>query len=197
MDMILTLYNTVTKKEKTLKLPEVALSFTLGSFCLVKELPQKVITRKVESEYGFDFEPSLDIDLLNNTLLKIQVLTVRDYNKLIPIWKVQEKKDIYGLINTLKFFGHIERIDKTSTDKKIIASLVNFALFGDELALELESQLTPNNINALIHAGLRCGIIKEGDTDFFICDNYVFEQSVINSAETLEILPFDKRGGDV
>ena len=195
MDMTLTLYNTVTKKEKTLNLPEVALAYTLGDFCSVKDLYRNVITLEVESEFGFEWENTLDIELLNNTLLKLQNLKVKDYNRFILIWKVQEKKDLYGLINTLKFYEHIEIINKTTIDKRNIANLVNYALFGDELAWQLETQLTPNNINALIHAALRCGIIKENDTDFFICDNYVFEQSIIQSVETLEKLPFDRKAG--
>lgn len=191
----LDLFHIHSGKEMKLQLPTHHLESCVKGYCSVEELHKQVLSLEMESDFEFTDTEFVNIPLLNKTLLKIKDLSSRDFSRFFRIWKVQDEKDLFTLINTLNYFDNYEIIDKTKTDKKTIANLVSYALFGCDLAWELESQLTPNNVNALIHAGLKSGILKETDTDFYVYDNYVLEQNVIQSAETLEKLPLDRKAG--
>ena len=189
----LKLYNIQTNKEMELDLPVFPLQDALGDFCSVEELHNQVLTLEIESGIGFEDDEFVDIDLLNHTLLEIFSLEPRDMLKWTKIWDIQEEKNLYTLVNVLRFFDNYEIIDKTQTDKRTIANLVSYALFGCDLAWELESQLSYNNINALIHVGLKSGILKETQNDFYIYDNDVLQKNTIQSAEILEILPYQRQ----
>lgn len=191
----LDLFHIHSGEEMKLQLPTRNLESCVKNYCSVEELHKQVLSLEMESDFEFTDTEFVNIPLLNQTLLKIKDLSSRDFSRFIRIWEVQDEKDLFTLINTLNYFDNYEIIDKTKTDRKTIANLVSYALFGCDLAWELESQLTPSNVNALIHAGLKSGILKESDTDFYVYDNYVLEQNVIQSAETLEKLPFDRKAG--
>lgn len=189
----LDLFHIHTGKEIKVKLPVKHLETYLKDYCDMEELHRQVLSLEMDSDFEFTDTEFVNIPLLNKTLLKINELSSRDFSRFIRIWEVQEEKDLYALINTLNYFDNYEIIDKTKTDRKTIANLVSYALLGCDLAWELESQLTPSNVNALIHAGLKTGILKETDTDFYVYDNYVLEHNTIQSIETLEKLPYERK----
>lgn len=191
----LDLFNIHSGKEMKLKLPTRYLESHLRDYCTVEELNQQVLSLEMESDFDLEDNEFINIPLLNETLIKIQELSSRDFFKLFQIWRVQEDKNLYTLVNLLKYYDNYEIIDRKCTDRKTIANLVNLALFGcsSTLIWELPDQLTPNNVNALISVGLKSGIIKAVDDKFYIYDNTVLEQNVIDNVEVLEQLPFDRK----
>lgn len=176
--MDIMLFNHKTGKEKIIKLPTKDLEKEVESICFLKDLRTDTLVADFYSAIDFQDSEFIDIQSLNNTLLKICMLQDWEQERVFDLFLESRSKNLHSLNYILDTYMNYEPIPIVRKDaRKIVAGLVLLSILTDKAVnTNLSDELTDDELEKLLMTGIKAGYVIMSNGKYYVKDFEMVER---------------------